>query len=135
MKLKALFVAVTVALVSAFTSQAQSQAEIDNLMTQVASQMNQQIGGVPGIQSVSYDKSTHGLYVNLDKTLTDLCEAGQMQRSEIKSNMIEGMVEGGGASEFGELLSMLNQMNVKFGIRYTYKGKRYTDLFYPSDFK
>ncbi|MDE6309696.1 MAG: hypothetical protein K2L81_05835, partial [Muribaculaceae bacterium] len=123
------------ALVSAFTSQAQSQADVDNMMTQVASQMNQMLTGTPGIQGVTYDKTTHGLYVNIDKTLTDLCEAGEMPRSEIKANMIEGMLEEGGAKEFKDLLTMLNQLNVKFGIRYTYQGKRYTDLFYPSDFK
>ncbi len=134
MKLKALLVAVAMAFVSAFTTQAQSQSEIDNVMTEVASQMNQQLAGEAGIESVSYDKATHGVYVNLDKSLIETVEAASLPRTTIKENMLIGMIEEGG-SDMKQMVQMLNQLNVKFGIRYTYQGKRYTDLFYPSDFK
>lgn len=135
MKIKAIFVAIAMAFVAAFTSQAQTQSEIDQVMQQVAHEMNTQLQGVEGINNVVYDTATHGLYINLSNSLIKLCEQSDIPRTDIKSYMIQGMIEEGDTGSFAEMLSMLNQMNVKFGVRYTYKGKRYTDLFRASDFR
>lgn len=123
------------AFVAAFTSQAQTQSEIDQVMQQVATEMNTQLKGVEGINNVVYDTSIHGLYINLSNSLIKMCEQADIDRTDIKSYMIEGLLEDGDAGSFAEMLSMFNQLNVKFGVRYTYKGKRYTDLFRASDFR
>lgn len=122
------------ALVSAFNSQAQTQAQIDEVMTQVASQMNDELRGQVGIDNVVYDKLTHGLYINPGKSLINLCEEANIPRTDIKKYMLEGMAEGGTTAAMKDMVTMLNEMNVKFGARYTYQGKRYTDLFRTTDF-
>lgn len=122
------------ALVSAFNSQAQTQAQIDEVMMQVASQMNDELRGEAGIDNVVYDKLTHGLYINLSKSLINLYEEAGLPRTDIKKYMLEGMAEGGTTATYRDMVTMMNEMNVKFGVRYTYQGKRYTDLFRATDF-
>lgn len=135
MKIKVFFMALAMTFLAAFATQAQSAGDFDSMMTEMAAEMSKMSAGEEGIEGVIYDKTSRAILFLVTDELSDMCEAAEIPRTDIKRLMIEGISEGGEVSEFVSALSLLEGINVKMGVRYNYKGKRYTDFFSPADFR